>query len=947
MAMLLERVDELAAVESAARAVAGGTGVVLAVTGRAGVGKTRLLDAALDVAAEHQLNTSHARAGQLEEDLGWGVAVEVLEGLIGEYDDDRRRALLSGRARAAATVLEDELLDDADRLASGRQAAIVAALTVVAGRIAADRPVAVIVDDVHWADAPSLRWLCHLAARTRRMPVLLIVAFRPLESGSASDFVGEFEAAAATTLRPAPLTASATAEFVGIALDGSADASTSLAVYEVTGGVPLLIEELVRHLRAGPLSAAAVREARPAGIAALITPRLARLGATARALCDAVAILGVDAPLRHAAEVAGIERAAAALATARLVAAGLFADGLPLNFAHPLVREVIKDGLGAAPADELRRRAARMLAEADADPVEAALHLLAAEPVGRSWAGDLLIAAGHRAMGRAAYESAASFFGRALDEPASVVPRREVCLHHGRALLLAGRVDGVAALGRALDVTPRGPNRAGVALEVGAALMAVDRPQQAVEVYERGLDADGELAGTLRIELLAQRALASLALRDEPGRTVAAVADAMAAASGEPGLAGRSALGLLGIVAVWMGNPADHCTALFERALAAEPYGGHTSIEWTPDLAWVMAGLSWCDAYTRRDAYLDAVIDRGRERGATLDVALAVGWRSYGRMRLGRVADAAADALLATQIYEDLDDSHRALVTGLRLDPLLARGALAEADRLLVESPPHDDEDQIVYLMFLDARARLRIAQGRLDEARADLELLQSEVVERGFQCPGATAWRPQLAVVLHALGADRRGRALALEDLEHARGFGAPRTIGLALLATAAVNPPAIALPSLVEAVELLAGSPAQLEYARALVALGALNRRLGNRGEASEQLRRGLDRAARCGASALVVTARSELKVVGGRPRRERIDGPESLTAAERRVAELAAAGTSNAEIARALVVTLRTVETHLTSTYRKLDIRRRDQLAEKLDAALGLDETPVAGT
>jgi DNA-binding CsgD family transcriptional regulator len=577
-----------------------------------------------------------------------------------------------------------------------------------------------------------------------------------------------------------------------------------------------------------------------------------------------------------------------------------------------------------------------MLSDADADPVVAAVHLLAAEPVGQSWAGSLLVRAGHRALGLAAYESAAAFFGRALEEPSADAPGHHLRLNLGRALLLAGRVDGVDALSRALGDTPAGPERAQVALEVGAALMAVDRPQPAVDAYEVGLAGPGEPAASLRIELLAQRALAALALRDQPARTVAAVADAMGAAGAHPALARRAALGLMGTVAAWMGNPADHCAALFETALAAQPYGSLTSLEWTPDLAWVMAGLAWCDEYPRRDAFLDSVIDRGRERGATLDVALAVGWRSYGRMRQGRVPEAEADAIRATEIYEDLDDAHRALVTGLRLDPLLARGELTAADRLLGSSTPHSDDDQIVYLMFLDARARLRMAQGLLREARADLELLQEEIVSRGFQCPGATAWRPQLAIVLHAVGSGRQATALASEDLEQARAFGAPRAIGLGLLATAAVSPPGIALAALREAVEILAGSSARLEHARALVAAGALNRRLGNRIDAAAMLRQGLDRAAACGATALAKTARSELKVVGGRPRRERLDGPESLTAAERRVAQLAADGASNAEIGRELVVTLRTVETHLTSAYRKLGIRGRDQLRDQLDVA-----------
>jgi DNA-binding CsgD family transcriptional regulator len=273
------------------------------------------------------------------------------------------------------------------------------------------------------------------------------------------------------------------------------------------------------------------------------------------------------------------------------------------------------------------------------------------------------------------------------------------------------------------------------------------------------------------------------------------------------------------------------------------------------------------------------------------------------------------------------------MVNAFQLDPLVARGALAEADQLLAAAPPHRDDDQVVYLALLDARARLRMAQGRLGEARADLELLRSEIEGRGFQCPAAISWRPQLAIVLHALGERRQAQTLAAEDIEQTRRFGAPRAYGLALLATAATSPAERALPALVEATEVLAGSPARLEHARALVELGALTRRLGRRGDALPLLRDGLDRAAGCGATALVASARAELRVAGARPRRERIHGPESLTAAERRVGELAAGGATNADIARSLVVSLRTVETHLTSAYRKLDIKRREELPDAL--------------
>jgi DNA-binding NarL/FixJ family response regulator len=130
-------------------------------------------------------------------------------------------------------------------------------------------------------------------------------------------------------------------------------------------------------------------------------------------------------------------------------------------------------------------------------------------------------------------------------------------------------------------------------------------------------------------------------------------------------------------------------------------------------------------------------------------------------------------------------------------------------------------------------------------------------------------------------------------------------------------------------EAVELGAASAARLEHAKALVALGSELRRDRKPSDSREPLRRGLELAEQCGAQPVAELARSELYAAGGRPKRGALTGPESLTPSERRVAELAAEGEGNRDIAQALYVTPRTVEFHLTSVYRKLGIASRTEL------------------
>ena len=132
-----------------------------------------------------------------------------------------------------------------------------------------------------------------------------------------------------------------------------------------------------------------------------------------------------------------------------------------------------------------------------------------------------------------------------------------------------------------------------------------------------------------------------------------------------------------------------------------------------------------------------------------------------------------------------------------------------------------------------------------------------------------------------------------------------------------------------------MLAGSPARLEHARALIDLGAALRRANNRTEARTYLREGIDLAHQCGATALVDRGNNELAATGARARSVMLSGLESLTASERRVAQMAAEEVSNKEIAQALFVTVKTVEMHLSRVYRKLDIESRRQLAGALSA------------
>ena len=191
----------------------------------------------------------------------------------------------------------------------------------------------------------------------------------------------------------------------------------------------------------------------------------------------------------------------------------------------------------------------------------------------------------------------------------------------------------------------------------------------------------------------------------------------------------------------------------------------------------------------------------------------------------------------------------------------------------------------------------------------------------------------PRAALILSAVGEIDEAEALIDEELARCRRFGASRPLGIALRAAGAVHQGAAGLRDLQEAVDVLEGSPARLEYAGALFDLGAGLRRSGRRADARPPLTAAVALAVRCGATSLASAAHDELVAAGARPRRDPLHHRTALTASELRVARLARDGLTNREIAQALFVTEKTIEVHLTSSYRKLGIGSRSQLARTL--------------
>jgi ATP/maltotriose-dependent transcriptional regulator MalT len=298
----------------------------------------------------------------------------------------------------------------------------------------------------------------------------------------------------------------------------------------------------------------------------------------------------------------------------------------------------------------------------------------------------------------------------------------------------------------------------------------------------------------------------------------------------------------------------------------------------------------------------------------------------------GELKDAQADADTALRL--SLQTGFAGALSfwfGTAVRTLLARGDFARAGELLDEG-----ERELLSgfpgAFLLCARGELRLATGRHAEARHDFLAAAERIGWLPYANPEVLGWRTGLAYCEAALGNREEALRYGAEAVEAARKAGGWRGIGVALRVQGAVTGGVDGIEILREAVGILADTRARLQYAQALADLGAALRRANKRKEAREPLREALDIAHRCGAIPLEERARTELAATGARPRKAVLSGVEALTPSELRVARMAAEGMTNREIAQALTVTAKTVETHLRHVYQKLDVARRTELRDE---------------
>jgi DNA-binding CsgD family transcriptional regulator len=938
-APLVERAGELTAVARALDETALGSGRCVVLEGPGGIGKTAVLDAAGDYARAAGARVLAARGDELEREFPFGVARQLLEPVVHDGDGSADPALLAGPARLAGVLLGVGTgAGQASALPAGPDApgAALHALHWLVANLSRRGPLAIIVDDTHCADLPSLRLLAYLATRVPRLPVAVLVALRLPLSGAAEAVVAALRRARqVVVLRPRPLSAAGSARVVGrLAPDASGD--DLRAIHEAAAGNPLLLEELALALRDDPGGGPGAAAER---VAETVWRRIADGPAGSAAFARAVAVLGRGVELRHAAAIAGLAPREAAAAADALAAAGVLAAGRPLDFRHPLLRVAVAAQVPIGERTAAHADAARLLAAEDAPPERIAAHLLATEPHGDAWVAERLIAAGGAAAARAAPEAAVRFLRRALAEPPPPERRAALLLELGAAEVAAFELPAAEEhLRRGLVLVTDPEARLRFASLLASVLSNDGRADEAVDVLDgalRGAEgADPALIASVEANLV-NIARNQVAARRRARSRAAAVGARVAAGA-------DAALPLLATAAAELamaGTDAARCAALAERALRGVGAAWDT-LEFWP---WVAARcLVVADRPEPARRALDAAVDRAQARGSVYQLRVLLVFRAELAYRTGDVAATEADARGALERVDEHGwTAGVPFAAALLVLALLERGDHAAAAALLraqgLAGAGPELPDLHTNHLLLHARGRLRVEQGDL---RAGLEdLLECGRRERELDEPNPAVldWRSQAALALVATGQPEAAGRLAREELALAGAFGAPRAIGIAQRALGLVVGGSEGLELLRASAATLAGSPARLEHARALADLGAALRRVGFLTDARAALRRALELAHECHAGALEERALTELQRAGGRPRRIALSGRDALTPSERRIAELAAAGHPNREIAARLYLSVRTVEFHLSGAYRKLGVGSRRGLPAALVDAI----------
>jgi DNA-binding CsgD family transcriptional regulator len=930
---LHERAAETAAIDTAVERLHEGRGTALLLEGRAGRGKSTLVDYALQRGGEQGARTWVARARHLAS----AAPFEVLRRLLGPAVEDAGGIdALEGAARFAIPLFTPGA-DLSHGVDYGCQWLV--------AWLAERSPLVLAIDDAHWADGPSLRVLLDVQADISVQPVVMMVASRPVENPEVQRLLAAMAAEPdCQVLAPATLSRDAVAEVVTETLGEPANDVFVDECLKVSRGNAFYLHELLRPYQNDfrPDQQTFVRNG-TLSLRRTVAWRLGELGREAALLAQAAAVLGDGCSLHLAAELARLDDDTAVQHASRLEVASILQHGDPVEFLHPLLRAAVEAELPDVVKGELHARAARLLWLSGEPPESVAQHLVSSPGSGDAEVAAYLAEQGEVALEAGSIGLATRLLRRALEEPAPADERPRILLglgraEHAQAELAAGRDHLTAAMesdDRSVVLTAAA-ELFDVLLDAGEFAEVGRFHRQVLE-----LEPSGETEAEVRLRA---QLLANVFMSVEPGL---GLPPDLAEIDANDLLVERDIDRYLLVIAAIFERTMQHGTtqrlvANLRRAVGAvEGLRDARLSEWDARTAIEAATFLADDEIAEADGILERVapsVARLRSSAPALQADLEHR-RIVSAMCKGDFEDALAAMALAEQ-HTALHGMSRFAAAHRFVRGWIAfeKGDYPAAAELLADRV---GEEATFYPMV---GALLSGEPGRA------LALHAAQRFSPDFDGP-VTAIEVELEphlVASHAyefLGDRDNALREALREVAIRREYGPRFRLAQALRRQASFEPTRHAVDLLTEAAELAESTPRRPVTARVLASYGAALRRANRVSEARDVLYRAVDLAGEMGMARVLEHARQELVLAGGRPRRTRSSGPESLTDAQRQVARLAVAGRSNRQIAEELFVTIKTVETHLGAVYRKLGITTRDGLAGVLGGLV--EQSPAAAS
>lgn len=876
-APLWERDEEVATLEQAIGALCADSalpGSLLVFSGDAGLGKTSLLAEARRIAESNGCAVWSARGGETVTSVPFNVVRQLLQPALVSLLSEEAREYLGDWYDIAGPALGIAEPGDRQPDPQGVCDGLVAAVRRLAKR---EWPLVLLIDDAHWADQETLRWLAAFAERLDDLSVLVVVARRPGGvSGVSAGHLDTIAAAAPPIATLSALTPAAAEGLTRATVGEHADAPFCREVWAVTGGNPYETVELLAKVQDSgldPVEASAAelralnRSARGRGLVA----RLEGLGIDATRFAWAAAILGTGISLDLAAHLAGMpaeeaQRCAELLGAARILTKtepvnGRVTEG-DLEFVHPLIASAVYRSIPDALRTAMHGQAAWAVTDSGRGAAAASRHLLEVHPDEDPELVEQMREAAREHLAVGAPDAARRCLERALAEPPPSEVHARVLYELGCATLLTAPAKTIGHLQAALDRPGlEGDLRVDAVFRLSQALLHNDQLEEAVRTVDNEAARLDPGPARMRLQAVHYMWEGIHAGEEQTSGRSSGLAELVKTCTGRDN-SERALLILRGFDAMTRGENAEEVAELCDRALVngrLAPGLGWTDTEWGIELLLMLgSAYAYSDRLDRAESLFSEALHAYMKAGwSGGHLALANAYLGLAHRRRGRLADAETYQRESLRLAERVGRGlplYWSATCGL-IDTLLARGHVLEAEEIAEEygfAPPYPST--IVLPDTRSVRGRLLLAAGRAKEGINELEAAEKAAAVRGHHNTVLAPWAVDLARALATEDPARAAR-LAADARRQAERFGTDTAIGEALRCAAALESGQRAVRLAAQAVTYLESSPCQYEHAAARVEFGIVSRSVS-------ELNKGLTLARSCGADGVVAQAQRALE-------------------------------------------------------------------------------------